>query len=315
MKKIIFFLLLSSVCYGRNSTSPVIVPFQTPHPFAQRVRIVREIGAPSAYFDSIFGWLHDTLTFDVSLNCGDHQVYNQWWSKGDTSQFLFAYIDSARIGKNLNLTEKTIDSVGLIRFRPNSVRLDFNGYGTYAGTTYIGTGSDTSMLFVTPLRSYFAYQFNGCGGIRIDTGGIWFNYSGYHNKNFNLIWCQSPNTPTVGVVLDTTYYDISSGWLVQTGNGIKAKNFYVNSGYIQGDTLTRGYVTFATGITRKAVKITGLTSAYYAVASWGSLDTAVVATVTGGIETQCKADSLILWVLKADTLAARTKGINYHLQK
>lgn len=315
MKKIIFFLLLSSVCYGRNSTSPVIVPFQTPLPWAQRVRIVREIGAPTCYYDSIFGWLHDTVNFGVSGNWGDNKVYNQWWSSGDTLDFLAGYIDSLRIDKNVNMSDHTIDSVGLIRFRPNSTRLDFNGYGAYAGTSYIGTGSDTSMLFMSPARKYFVFQFNGQSGIRIDTGAIWLNYSGYHPRNFNLIWCSSPNTPTVGDVVDTTYYDLATGWLVQTGNGIKAKNFYVNSGYIDGDTLTRGHKKFATGITRTAIKISGLTSVYNCVAGWAGDSTIVAATVTSGIEAVCKTDSLILCILAADTLAARIKGINYFLQK
>lgn len=77
-----------------------------------------------------------------------------------------------------------------------------------------------------------------------------------------------------------------------------------------------GTTTFATGITRKAVYVSGITKTYIPQATWVADSTvAGVSDTAWAIRATCKTDSLVLLISVGDTEKARIYGVHYSIKK
>lgn len=125
------------------------------------------------------------------------------------------------------------------------------------------------------------------------------------------------NTIDCGIYHDGTFTaDFGSSDGVFNCAGISGTTLEASS-FITGSAYSRGTTTFATGTTRKAINIVGVTASTYSVASWvADPDSAALSlSVVSGIATVCKTDSLIINIALTDTFQARVRGLNYMIMK
>lgn len=183
--------------------------------------------------DSLYADGKDTIFIKDMMDFEHNKIKDMWWAYIDTIDSYYARLDSIRVDKLLRLATNNIDSVGAVRFcTVNGVKLDFNSVQS-PSTTYIGTQNDTSMLFIVPVTDYFAFEFDGTGGVRMDTGAVWLNYSSGNAKRYsNIFFCAGS---TVGNVKDTLQHDTSTSWLTYKGGGINTDTLY--SRVSKGDTV------------------------------------------------------------------------------